>query len=410
MAFEQPQIPVSYSDHAFIRESRFCYSLSGLEVPELTITSQVNKLSGRPSGSPLEIDPAEFDAKCKQPVYKYKKYMIVAARVHPGESNASFIMQGFLKFITGNSQEAINLRKRLIFKVIPMTNPDGVIAGNYRTSLSGNDLNRQFLQPNPKLHPTVDSIKKLCANIMTHARQSDPIAGFIDIHGHSRKKSVFMYGPHYPLHNERYLKSKILPKILDEKTQMFRFYSCKFRIEKSKLKTARVVLFKEFGIMNCFTLEASFHGFIDSDRSTRELTTESLESMGSTLACSMNDYMDLVDEDDRQKAQVREAMKSKKKKLKARDIAKAIIRQEKSMVANRETSEAGNNNSEGNTTDIESACTAKINNVKQPKAVRSMSIQNNSTKVSSLSENYSDDCNTGKKRSGEAIRAAAVQS
>jgi len=27
--------------------------------------------------------------------------MIVGARVHPGESNASFIMQGLIKFITG---------------------------------------------------------------------------------------------------------------------------------------------------------------------------------------------------------------------------------------------------------------------------------------------------------------------
>ena len=213
-----------------------------------------------------------------------------------------------------------------------MTNPDGVIAGNYRTSLSGNDLNRQFLTPNPKLHPTVHQIKTLCNDILTHARQPDPIVGFIDIHGHSRKKSVFMYGPHYPLHNERYLKSKILPKMIDGQTQMFRFFSCKFRVEKSKVKTARVVLNKEFGIMNCFTLEASFHGFIDEDRSTTEFTTESLEKMGATLATTMNDYMDLVDEDDRVKAQVREALRSKKKKLKARDIAKAIIRQEKSSI------------------------------------------------------------------------------
>ena len=178
---------------------------------------------------------------------------------------------------------------------------------------------------------------------------------------------------------------------------MFRFYSCKFRIEKSKIKTARVVLFKEFGIMNCFTLEASFHGFIDNDRSTTELTTESLEHMGATLACSMSEYTDLVDEDERQKAQVREAMKNKKKKLKARDIAKAINRQEKSLVSNRgDASEAGNhNNSEDNTTDIESGGASRIIHNKQPKGVRSLSIQNNSTKVSSFSDatnqNYSDD-------------------
>ena len=105
---------------------------------------------------------------------------------------------------------------------------------------------------------------------------NDPIGAFIDIHGHSRKKCVFMYGPHYPLHSERYLKSKVLPKILDEKSEMFRFFSCKFRIEKSKLRTARVVLFKEYGIMNCFTLEASFYGYINKERKTEELTTDAL--------------------------------------------------------------------------------------------------------------------------------------
>ena len=99
-----------------------------------------------------------------------------------------------------------------------MTNPDGVIAGNYRTSLSGNDLNRQFLSPNPKLHPTVFAIKKLVRDVLNQAKKPDPIAAFIDIHGHSRKKSVFMYGPHYPLHNERYFKSRVLPKLLDERT------------------------------------------------------------------------------------------------------------------------------------------------------------------------------------------------
>lgn len=89
------------------------------------------------------------------PVNKFKKYIIVCARVHPGETVASFIMEGFLNFITGSSQEAIDLRRNVVFKVIPMINPDGVIAGNYRSSLSGNDLNRQFIAPNLKLHPEV---------------------------------------------------------------------------------------------------------------------------------------------------------------------------------------------------------------------------------------------------------------
>jgi len=196
------------------------------------------------------------------PINKYKKYIIVCSRVHPGETIASFLMQGFISYITSATHpDAIELRKRVIFKIIPMTNPDGVIVGNYRTSLSGNDLNRQFINPNTKLHPIVCAIKSLVSEITRNAREPEPLTAFLDIHGHSRKKSIFIYGPHFPLHNEKYLKMRVLPKLLSERTEMFRFYSCKFRIQKSKLKAARVVLWKEFNIMNCFTLEASFHGY-----------------------------------------------------------------------------------------------------------------------------------------------------
>jgi cytosolic carboxypeptidase protein 2/3 len=127
--------------------------------------------------------------------------MVVCARVHPGETSASFIMEGFLDFITGDSPEAMDLRRRVVFKIVPMSNPDGVIVGNYRTSLSGNDLNRRFLQPNPKLHPTVHNIKRVLREVNNQSQELEPISCFVDIHGHSRKKSVFIYGPNYPLHS-----------------------------------------------------------------------------------------------------------------------------------------------------------------------------------------------------------------
>lgn len=39
-------------------------------------------------------------------------------------------------------EDAKVLRERFVFKIIPMLNPDGVIVGNYRSSLGGHDLNR----------------------------------------------------------------------------------------------------------------------------------------------------------------------------------------------------------------------------------------------------------------------------
>jgi len=74
------------------------------------------------------------------------------------------MMEGFLNFILSSSKEAETLRNFLIIKVVPMSNPDGVVCGNYRTSVSGNDLNRQYHAPDKRLHPTVMAIKSLVAS------------------------------------------------------------------------------------------------------------------------------------------------------------------------------------------------------------------------------------------------------
>lgn len=142
----------------------------------------------------------------------------MTGRVHPGESNSSYMMEGFVRFITSpTNMMAQELRKRLIFKIIPCTNPDGVIAGNYRVSLSGNDLNRRYQSPHPKLHPIVCAVKKLFKDEKPDMFvDENQILAFIDMHGHSRKKNVFMYGPQFPIHDGRYLKMRFMPKLMSE--------------------------------------------------------------------------------------------------------------------------------------------------------------------------------------------------
>jgi murein tripeptide amidase MpaA len=62
-----------------------------------------------------------------------------------GETQASWMMRGFIDYLTGPSLDAKILRDNFVFKIVPMLNPDGVVNGNYRCSLSGQDLNRQVL-------------------------------------------------------------------------------------------------------------------------------------------------------------------------------------------------------------------------------------------------------------------------
>lgn len=87
-------------------------------------------------------------------------------------------------------------------KIIPMLNPDGVLCGNCRTSLSGHDLNRMWDNPNPISTSTIYHTKKvfhvqrllrLLLQLISEIPKDELIL-FIDLHGHSRKKNAFMYG------------------------------------------------------------------------------------------------------------------------------------------------------------------------------------------------------------------------
>ena len=47
-----------------------------------------------------------------------------------------------------------------------MLNPDGVINGNYRCSLAGVDLNRNWMEPSRKMHPTIYHTKMMMKKLI----------------------------------------------------------------------------------------------------------------------------------------------------------------------------------------------------------------------------------------------------
>lgn len=93
-------------------------TLGGLQTPLLTITNEAIEISK-------------------------KRTVIICGRIHPGETNSSWVLHGIIDFLI--SKAASKLRDGLVFKIVPMVNPDGVVAGNYRTSFIGKDLNRLYL-------------------------------------------------------------------------------------------------------------------------------------------------------------------------------------------------------------------------------------------------------------------------
>lgn len=87
---------------------------------------------------PEKVRPLRF----KKPV------VLVSARVHPGESSASFAMKGVIDFLTSHTDLRANLlRKMFVFMIIPMINVDGVYHGHFRMDVEGKNLNRYYIKP-----------------------------------------------------------------------------------------------------------------------------------------------------------------------------------------------------------------------------------------------------------------------
>jgi hypothetical protein len=126
-----------------------------------------------------------------------------------------------------------------------MLNPDGVVAGNFRTSLFGKDLNRLFKAKDTTLLPEIEMARTIFTNCSEIYKRR--LLLFLDYHGHSTRKNAFVLGP--GIFDAHLLNDiRILPKIIANHTEIFRYPSCSFRLEESKKTTARALFGKMAGL------------------------------------------------------------------------------------------------------------------------------------------------------------------
>jgi hypothetical protein len=172
--------------------------------------------------------------------------------------------------------------------VVPMLNPDGVINGNYRCSLAGCDLNRQWQDPSKKLNPTIFNTKMMMKRFM----EDREVVMFCDLHGHSRKKNIFMYGCDQAENSVHRLKERIFPRLLAKNSDIFSFADCNFKVQKSKDGCGRVVVARELGLLYAYTMEASFCGANFGRQCDCHFNSYDLEQMGHYFCDTILDFCD----------------------------------------------------------------------------------------------------------------------
>uniref|UniRef100_A0A3B4WBP4 tubulin-glutamate carboxypeptidase n=1 Tax=Seriola lalandi dorsalis TaxID=1841481 RepID=A0A3B4WBP4_SERLL len=263
----------------FFRQQILCGTLAGNSCPVVTITAcpasrawkDMHQLRNRPC-------------------------IMLTGRVHPGESNASWVMKGTLEFLCSTEPVAQSLREAFVFKIIPMLNPDGVINGTNRCDLNSEDLNRQWCKPDPVLSPTIYHTKGFLYYLNCIGR---PPLVFCDYHGHSRKKNVFLYGCSV---KETLWQSgsavdtvglkedpgyRTIPKALDRIAPAFSFNSCNYLVEKSRSATARVVVWREMGVLRSYTMESTYNGCDQGIYKGLQTGTRELQEMGMKFCHSL---------------------------------------------------------------------------------------------------------------------------
>jgi hypothetical protein len=73
-----------------------------------------------------------------------KKLVWLVAREHAWEAGTSYVMEGALHYLTSDDRAARSLRDRVVFKLVPMVDPDGCAAGGVRFNANGYDVNRHW--------------------------------------------------------------------------------------------------------------------------------------------------------------------------------------------------------------------------------------------------------------------------
>lgn len=103
--------------------------------------------------------------------------LAIVGRQHPPEVTGSMALMEFVETIAEESGLAEEFRQTFETIVVPLMNPDGVAAGNWRHNLNGVDLNRDW---GPFTQPETRSVRDA---ILPYQKEGPPrLALFLDFH------------------------------------------------------------------------------------------------------------------------------------------------------------------------------------------------------------------------------------
>ncbi|CAM9478231.1 unnamed protein product, partial [Heterosigma akashiwo] len=194
-----------------------------------------------------------------------KETVFVSARVHPGETPGQFALLGLLRLLLDPADPlARALRRRYVFRLVPMLNPDGVCYGHTRHDTLGQNLNRHYTAPDPETAPAIFAVRE----VMHYLKERCALTAYFDCHAHNTKRGCFVFGNQLDDVRQQ-TDNQLVAKLMALNTQHFEYAACKFskghmhRVDPGDrglpaTGTGRVGFFLQLGLVRSYTLECSY--------------------------------------------------------------------------------------------------------------------------------------------------------
>jgi len=103
----------------------------------------------------------------------------IMARQHSWETGTSWMLEGGLRWLLSKDPAAVQLRQNFTWKILPVSDPDGVARGGVRYNSNGYDLNRNWDTLDPVKMPEISAQR---AAVLAWLDSGKPIHLFITLH------------------------------------------------------------------------------------------------------------------------------------------------------------------------------------------------------------------------------------
>ncbi len=207
------------------------------------------------------------------------------ARQHPAEVAGSWMAEGLINWLLGEDSQAVELRRRAVFYLMPFLNPDGVALGNYRVNSVGMNLNREWTNRNPATAPTVAAAAQAVEDFVASGRRFE---FFVDFHAYSSlRKNFFFYSGRNRAPEEEVQEIEALMDLFESINGDFTRSGSEASGDDARL--ARGWVFESFGVQ-AVTFEASYQDVTYGPFAYQYMTPERYLALGEGLGKSLAEF------------------------------------------------------------------------------------------------------------------------